>query len=80
VIGQQPPGWTRIEDEEGGPVWRHHTEPVSVTTQDMDLLRCLGAALVRFQDMGPEEFHLFVSPPPAFALPECTWTDFRNST
>jgi hypothetical protein len=73
-----PSEWIRIEGEEDVPAWRHHTEPVRVTTWDLDLLRYLDAALVRFNEMGPREFILPSSRP----VPGegCAWTDFRNST
>jgi hypothetical protein len=63
VLGQTPPGWTRLDtDAEGLPLWRRGEDPVCVATNDLDVLRCIGAALTRFEDMNPQEFEEFVTP------------------
>lgn len=62
IAGPVPPGWIRVPDNAGDvPLWQWHDEPVYVATRDMDQLRFIGAALVRFDQMSAEEFHEFVS-------------------
>jgi hypothetical protein len=72
-----PPEWERMEDEDGVPSWRHHTDPVQVTTRDWDLLRHLDMALARYADAGFSTAPMYPAPPPG---PNCYWTDFRCSS
>lgn len=59
---QIPPGWIRLDAEaDGVPLFRRQSEPVYVGTGDMDQLRFLGAALIRFDRMTPAEFTAFIT-------------------
>ncbi len=56
------PGWIRLDVEaDGVPLWKRQDEPVYVGTGDMDQLRFLGAALIRFERMSPQEFVSFIA-------------------
>lgn len=71
-----PPEWDRMHDEDGVPSWRHHKEPVRVTTWDWDLLQYLDMALVRYAEGSRSFSPVFPAPPPG---PDCYWTTFHNS-
>ena len=56
-------GWTRLNDtREGIPLWRKDDAAIYVATRDLDLLRCIGAALIRFDTMSPQQLKRFVTP------------------
>ena len=55
-------GWTRLNDtREGVPLWRKDDAAIYVATRDLDLLRCIAAAITRFDHMSPEQFTRFVT-------------------
>jgi hypothetical protein len=57
-----PSGWTRAGNIGRVPLWKR--EPCYVATRDMDHLRFIGSALVRFEVMSASEFHAFIQHEP----------------
>jgi DNA/RNA-binding domain of Phe-tRNA-synthetase-like protein len=57
-----PPGWVRVGEFDGVPLWRWREGGFHAVTSDMDQLLFIGAALVRFDEMDAKQFRASVTP------------------